>query len=59
LTPTETRIAKLAARGMPSRDIAERLFVSRNTVTWHLRNVYRKLDVDSREQLTARWDAAG
>jgi DNA-binding CsgD family transcriptional regulator len=59
LTPTEARIAKLAAHGARSRDIAEQLFVSRNTVTWHLRNVYRKLDVDSREQLTACWDAAG
>ena len=59
LTPTEARIARLAAQGMPSRDIAEQLFVSRNTVTWHLRNVYRKLNVESREQLSARWDAAG
>jgi DNA-binding CsgD family transcriptional regulator/tetratricopeptide (TPR) repeat protein len=59
LTPTETRVAKLAAQGISSRDIAEQLFVSRNTVTWHLRHVYRKLDVESREQLVARWDAAG
>jgi DNA-binding CsgD family transcriptional regulator/tetratricopeptide (TPR) repeat protein len=59
LTPTEARIARLAVQGMAARDIAERLFVSRNTVSWHLRNVYRKLNVESREQLTARWDAAG
>lgn len=59
LTPTEARIAKLAAQGLASRDIAEQLFVSRNTVTWHLRNVYRKLGVESREQLSVRWDAAG
>ena len=59
LTPTEARIARLAVHGMSSRDIAERLFVSRNTVNWHLRNVYHKLEVESREQLTARWEAAG
>ncbi len=52
LTPTELRIAQLAARGGSNRDIAEMIFVSRNTVAWHLRNVYRKLQIDSREQLT-------
>jgi DNA-binding CsgD family transcriptional regulator len=51
LTPTETRIAHLAALGVVNRDIAEQLFVSRNTVSWHLRNVYRKLGVDSRDGL--------
>jgi DNA-binding CsgD family transcriptional regulator len=58
LTPTEARIARLAAQGLQSRDIAERLFVSRNTVNWHLRNLFRKLEVETREQLTERWEAA-
>jgi DNA-binding CsgD family transcriptional regulator len=51
LTPTELRVAQLAAQGGSNRDIAEQIFVSRNTVAWHLRNVYRKVHVDSREQL--------
>jgi DNA-binding CsgD family transcriptional regulator len=51
LTPTELRVAQLAARGGSNRDIAEMIFVSRNIVAWHLRNVYRKLQIDSREQL--------
>jgi DNA-binding CsgD family transcriptional regulator len=51
LTPTETRLAQLAAQGLSNRDIAEMIFVSRNTVAWHLRKVYRKLAIDSREQL--------
>ena len=44
--------SQLAARGGSNRDIAEMIFVSRNTVAWHLRNVYRKLQIASREQLT-------
>ena len=54
LTPTELRVAQLAANGMSNREIAEQTFVSRNTVAWHLRNIYRKVAVDSREQLTRR-----
>ena len=52
MTPTELRVAQLAAQGGSNRGIAEMIFVSRNTVAWHLRNVYRKLQIDSREQLT-------
>ncbi len=51
LTPTERRLAQLAATGHDNRTIAELTFVSRNTVAWHLRNVFRKLGVDSREAL--------
>jgi DNA-binding CsgD family transcriptional regulator len=54
LTPTELRMAQLAEEGMSNREIAEKTFVSRNTVGWHLRNVYRKLQIESREQLTHR-----
>ncbi len=56
LTPTEARIARLAAQGLHNRDIAEQLFVSSNTIAWHLRNVYRKLAIDSREQLQSHFD---
>lgn len=51
LTPTELRVARLAATGLSNNDIAAQIFVSRNTIAWHLRNVYRKLEVDSREQV--------
>lgn len=53
LTPTEARIARLTAQGLSNRDIAEQLFVSSNTIAWHLRNIFRKLAVDSRDQLDA------
>ncbi|MBS1870062.1 MAG: AAA family ATPase [Actinobacteria bacterium] len=51
LTPAERRIAELAAEGLSNRGIAETLFLTKNTVEWHLRNVYRKLGVRSRERL--------
>jgi DNA-binding CsgD family transcriptional regulator len=42
----------LRRRGCDAGGSAEMIFVSRNTVAWHMRNVYRKLQIDSREQLT-------
>lgn len=51
LTPSEGRVAELAARGMTTRQIAEALFVSPKTVEFHLRHIYRKLDISSRSQL--------
>jgi DNA-binding CsgD family transcriptional regulator len=57
LTPSERRIAKLAAEGMTNREIAQTLFLSVKTVESHLRSAYRKLDVSSREQLPAALEA--
>ena len=54
LTPTELRVAQLAAEGLSNREIAELIFVSRSTIAWHLRNVFRKLQVESREQVKRR-----
>ena len=54
LTPTQLRVAQLAADGLSTREIAELIFVSRNTIAWHLGNVYRKLQVDSRELVKER-----
>ena len=51
LTPTERRVAGLAAEGRTNREIAERLFVTPKTVEMHLGNVFRKLQIDGRGQL--------
>ncbi|MCW2953027.1 MAG: transcriptional regulator, LuxR family, partial [Conexibacter sp.] len=53
LTPTELRIARLAADGRSNPEIAQDLFVTRKTVEFHLSNAYRKLAIESRAQLAA------
>ena len=53
LTAGEDRVASLAAEGLSNREIAQRHFVTVKAVQWHLRNIYRKLDVSSREELPA------
>ena len=51
LTPTERRIAKLAASGLSNPEISTRVYVSRKTVEANLARVYRKLGISSRAQL--------
>jgi DNA-binding CsgD family transcriptional regulator len=54
LTARETQVARLAAKGMSNREIAEALFVTVKTVEWHLKHAYEKLGVRSREELRLR-----
>ncbi|HET7510864.1 MAG TPA: AAA family ATPase [Solirubrobacterales bacterium] len=51
LTPSERRVAELAASGMTNRQIAQSLFVTLKTVEAHLSAAYDKLDIGSRRQL--------
>ncbi|HYQ64453.1 helix-turn-helix transcriptional regulator [Actinophytocola sp.] len=52
LTGQEKTIAELAARGMTNEAIASTLFVSVNTIAYHLKKIYRKLGVSSRRKLS-------
>ncbi|MGI8902369.1 MAG: helix-turn-helix transcriptional regulator [Solirubrobacteraceae bacterium] len=45
LTPSEHRVAELAAAGLPNREIAQGLFVTTKTVGTHLGHIYQKLDL--------------
>jgi DNA-binding CsgD family transcriptional regulator len=51
LTPSERRIAQLAAGGQTNMTIAQGLFVTIKTVEMHLTSAYRKLNITSRTQL--------
>jgi len=51
LTPSERRVAQLAADGMSNREIAQNLFITTRTVEGHLTHAYEKLAITSREQL--------
>ena len=52
LTPSERRVAAMAAEGMTNRELAQALFVTPRTVEVHLSSVYRKLEISSRSQLS-------
>ena len=54
LTPSERRVAELAASGLTNRGIAQQLFVTEKTVEAHLRGAFQKLDISSRTRLARR-----
>jgi DNA-binding NarL/FixJ family response regulator len=51
-TPSEQRVAAMAATGMTNRVIAQSLFVTAKTIEVHLSSAYRKLGIGSRTQLS-------
>ena len=58
LTPSELRVAQLAAAGQTNRQIAQALFVTQRTVENHLTSTYAKLGISARAALGAALDNA-
>jgi DNA-binding NarL/FixJ family response regulator len=54
LSERELVVLEALTRGLPNRRIGEELWVSEQTVKFHLRNIYRKLDVANRAE-AVRW----
>ena len=52
LTETERSVAEIIAEGATNRDAAARLFLSPHTIDYHLRQIFRKLAIGSRVELT-------
>jgi DNA-binding CsgD family transcriptional regulator len=59
LTPQELQIALLLAGGRTTREAAGSLFLSPKTVEYHLRSVYRKLGISSRDELATIMQSGG
>jgi two-component system, NarL family, nitrate/nitrite response regulator NarL len=51
LTPRETEMVGMVARGLRNKDMSERLAISEGTVKAHLHHIYRKLKVENRVEL--------
>jgi NarL family two-component system response regulator LiaR len=51
LTPTEFQVLRLIGQGKSNDEIADSMFISKNTVRSHIKSIYAKLDTHSRLQL--------
>ena len=59
LTKREIEVLTLVIEGKSSKEVAERLYVSKRTVDFHLANIYEKLQVNNRVQAFRRAVALG
>jgi ATP/maltotriose-dependent transcriptional regulator MalT len=51
LTEKESGVVDLVAEGLTNRQVGSRMYLSHHTVAFHLRQVFRKLDINSRGEL--------
>jgi DNA-binding CsgD family transcriptional regulator len=54
VTNTERHVALLVAEGLTNAQVGQRMFLSRHTIDFHLRQIFRKLNVHSRVAMTRR-----
>ena len=59
LSEHELKVLRLVAAGLTNRETAVELYLSVNTVKWHLKNIYDKLDVHNRVEAIARAQELG
>ncbi|MBX2893001.1 MAG: response regulator transcription factor [Saprospiraceae bacterium] len=59
ITPREMEVLQLIAQGLTNQEIADRLFVSLNTIKTHTSNVFAKLDAQRRTQAIQKAKALG
>lgn len=57
LTECEHKVAILVAQGFTNTQVASQLFLSKHTVAFHLRKIFKKLDLESRAELMRVWSA--
>ncbi|WP_051832283.1 LuxR C-terminal-related transcriptional regulator [Streptomyces katrae] len=55
LTVTEAAVAELVSQGFTNSQVGEHLFISGHTVAFHLKKIFRKMNVASRVELTRTW----
>jgi DNA-binding NarL/FixJ family response regulator len=59
LTPRETQVLALMAKGASNHDISTRLFISNGTVKAHVKHILRKLGAANRAEAVSRWFSGG
>ncbi|MCQ4212413.1 LuxR C-terminal-related transcriptional regulator [Streptomyces longispororuber] len=55
LTHTEAAVAELVSQGFTNSQVGDRMFISGHTVAFHLKKIFRKMNVASRVELTRAW----
>ena len=59
LTARELEVLRLLAQGLRNKEMAARLYVSERTITFHLANIYQKLNVSGRTEALSKALAQG
>ena len=54
LTPKEREVLELAARNLSNKEIGLAMQVGEETVKWHMKNLFAKLDAGTRKQVVSR-----